>query len=366
MKKICTEAWVLYSSKIYNEMALKQEKICFDDIQQDEVLALPLFGCLEGNILHAIERNPIDICIQRNEDKIILGNAGVVVIEKVGSSVKALKPGDYCIFFCNAENDAYGFPLKIAGYDAPNSIGIFAKRIKLHEKQAIPIPKNITYSLPQWAAFSLRYITAWSNWIVAYNCWRSQMKTQKNEEMHVFGWGGGVAFAELSLANYYGCKVYMTTQKPERISVIKDAGIFPIDLGQFKEFDFEKEFLNYINQVTNGEGASIFIDNIGGNLAKITLKSLARQGVISTCGWKNGTIIPILRPLECINRHIHVHTHYATYDEGIDAINFAVANNWMPPAEDYVFSWEEIPQLLEEYKNNRLISYFPIFSINKI
>ena len=42
----------------------------------------------------------------------------------------------------------------------------------LHETQIIPIPVSSPLSLEQWAAFSLRYITAWANWRVA---WRASV-----------------------------------------------------------------------------------------------------------------------------------------------------------------------------------------------
>ena len=39
---------------------------------------------------------------------------------------------------------------------------VLARQTKMHQKQLIPIPKNTTWPLEQWAAFSLRYVTAWS------------------------------------------------------------------------------------------------------------------------------------------------------------------------------------------------------------
>ena len=78
---------------------------------------------------HALERRPIDICRQRGEDKVILGNAGVVRALKVHSSVATVKEGDLCLVFCNGVADRFGFPEQILAYDAPGSMGVLAKRL---------------------------------------------------------------------------------------------------------------------------------------------------------------------------------------------------------------------------------------------
>lgn len=356
-----TEAWVIKSS--YN--GLKKDKIAFDTLTKDEVLVRPIYGCFEGNMLHAIEKLPVDINKQRKEEKVVIGNAGVVQVDSVGSEVDNLKKGDICIYFCNGNWDKYGYPISISGYDCKGTIGLFAKLTKVHKKNLISIPHSPLISLQQWAAFSLRYITAWSNWKVAYKCYLSQMDTN-NQDINVFAWGGGVSFAELSLAVKKGCKAYMFASTPSRLDMIESEGIHSINRLQFNKENFEREVLDYINDITNGKMASIFIDNIGGNLFNLTLKSLSRQGVIATSGWKNGAALPFVRSMECINRHIFVHTHYATYEEGLDAVDFAVNNNWVPQVENDFYEWENIVDLVNEYKLSNTISYFPIYKINNL
>ena len=127
---------------------------------------------------------------------------------------------------------------------------------------------------------------------------------------------------------------------------------------------FEQGILDQIDRITNGRGVSIFVDNVGGPVHRTTLKALAREGVLTTCGWKRGMRTTVSRAMECISRHIHVHTHYARYDEGIEAVEFAEQNGWMPPPTQRVWSWDEIPSLFEQYSQGAIDSYFPIFSIN--
>ena len=365
MGVITTEAWVLYSAdRQPGRTSLVNESFSFSDISSNDVLAHPIYGCLEGNMLHAVQRDPIDICAERSEEPVVIGNSGVVRVERVGSNVKSIQPGDICIVFGNGVWDEQGYPIKIMGYDAPETMGVLAKKMKLHEKQLIPVAESSPFSLQQWAAFSLRYISAWANWRVAYECWKSQMKDVPPEETVVCAWGGGVSYAQLTLAKHFGCRVIMACSHPDRLAVLENAGIEAIDRAQFAENDFEQGFLEAIAEKTYGRGVSIFVDNIGTAVHRITLKALGRQGVITTCGWKTGMRTLVTRAIECISRHIHVHTHYAKYSEGVDAVRFAHEHNWIPPHEDRVWSWEEIPILFSEYEKGNITTYFPIFAVN--
>ncbi len=365
MATISTEAWVLPSvTRRPKQAELIRETFTFPDIGRNEVLARPLYGCMEANMLHAFQRDPVELCHERNEDSIVLGNAGVVAVERVGSAVTRVKEGDSCIVFGNGVWDDQGYPIKIMGYDAPGTMGVLAKTMKLHELQLIGVPAGTSYSLQQWAAFSLRYVAAWANWRVAYECWQSQMQGVPPEQTIVCAWGGGVSFAQLGLAKRLGCRVMMACSHRERLQLLVDEGIDAIDRSQFNEDDFEQGMLDAIAERTGGKGVSIFIDNIGTPVHRVTLKALARQGVMTTCGWKLGMRTPVARAIECLNRHIHVHTHFARYQEGLDAVEFADEHDWLPRHEKQVWSWEEIPTLFSEYASGNIWSYFPIFAVN--
>lgn len=380
-----TEAWVLHKAKEGDNCPgkLVLENFIFEPIGNDEVLAEPIFGCWEGNMGHALRRHPVDICAQRGEDKVVIGNAGVVRILKTGRNVTNLREGEYCIVFCNGVWDSHGYPKKIFAYDAPGTIGLLAKRTKLHRNQLIPLPQPTRHSLEQWAAFSLRYITAWSNWRVAEGCWKLHHNGNGSEAIHVWGWGGGVAFAEIMLAQLFGFRTALLSSDLQRIRLIETKGILAINRNRFKDLDFqptryqsdpayrdayvtaEQAFLETVAQNTDGHGVSIFVDFIGLPVYRATLKALACPGVITSAGWKAGMNLSTLRALECMNWHIHVHTHYALYSDGIEAVQFAEKHSWLPVLEDKIFSWDEVPNLASAYIDGALSSYFPIFRVNE-
>jgi NADPH:quinone reductase-like Zn-dependent oxidoreductase len=381
---ISAEAWVLRQGEFgsHAEGRLERETIAFDDLRDDEALAEPIYGCWEANMTHALRRKPADVCRLRCEKKVVLGNAGVVRVTATGKCVRKVKEGDLCTLVPVAQLDPHGYMLKVFGYDAPGTIGMLAKRTKLREEQLSTIPYRTRFALSQWAASSVRFATAWDNWKVAYACWRVQMPEAECPPPVVWGWGGGVALAELLLAKRLGCRVAMTASCDKRLALLDGLGIDAIDRRQFPALSFdearfgsdgeyrlayidsERRFLAEVRRRTDGERVSIFIDNIGTPVFRATLKALARQGVITTAGWDQGWHTGFSRIEECIQRHIHVHTHGARASEACEAAAFAERTGWMPPLPDRIYGWEEIPILAEQFGAGAVDSYFPVFEVN--
>jgi NADPH:quinone reductase-like Zn-dependent oxidoreductase len=376
-----TDAWVLKAGPSNPAPgALVREPFGFSAISENEVLAEPIYGCWEGNMTHALNRQPIDVCRQRGEDRVVLGNAGVVRILERGRAVENVSVGDVCVLVSVDLWDEFGYPMKILAYDAPGTMGVLAKIIKLNATQVFTISKESQRSLQQWASFPIRYATAWDNWKVALGALRLQMCEQENPRPYVWAWGGGVSLAELLLAKSQGCETALVISNDYRRDLCQSLGITAIDRRLFPDLTFdamrfredfqyrkrytrsESVFLDLVKQHTNGQGVSIFIDNIGGPVFRATCKALARQGVITTCGWKEGAELQINRASECINRHVHVFTHGSKNTQ--DALEYAEHNDWMAPILDDVCEWEDIPSLADAYNQGKIKSYFPIFKVN--
>ena len=379
-----TRAWALpRGDQPKDELHLAE--ITLPELGPEDCLVEPIYGCWEGNMSHVIDRAPIDVAAARDEPFVVLGNAGVVRVLETGPEVKTVTKGQFAVLFCNGVWDKWGYPIKIFGYDAPGSVGLLAKRTVLHQFQVIPVPDNSRYTLKQWAAFSLRYITAWSNWQQAYGCWRVQMTLEDCPSPFVWGWGGGVTWAELTLARFSGARVTMISGNPKRLRAIQRAGMNAVDRRAFPDLDYdaaryrsdeqyrqryrdsEAIFLRTVREQTDDIGVSIFLDYVGSPVTRATIRSLSRQGVVATAGWKEGMRVEHIRAIECIERHTHVHTHYARYPQGRAAIQFAENTGWMPAdtADMDVYDFQEVPQLHLDYNAGRTHSYFPIFEINK-
>ena len=379
-----TDAWVLHAGEKGappKRTQLVRETFEFADPGPEEALVTPLFGCMEGNMGHALDRKPIDIALARNEPKVVIGNAGVVRVDKCGAKVTTCKPGDTAILFCNGDPDEYGYPRRIFAYDTPGTIGMLAKQTKLHQKAIIPIPNKSKHSLEQWAAFSLRYCTAWSNWELAYGTLRLLLTPAELPNPQVWAWGGGVSLGTLVLAKRYGCDVTQMASTDEHLKTIESQGVRPIDRREFKDLYYDKQrfkadkeytdkylaaenaFMAKVNEITGGKGVNIFVDYVGAPVLRATLKALGREGVITTAGWKEGMMIELVRATECIARHQHINTHYARYEQGLAAVEFGEKNDWMPPVDHRVYGFDEVPQMFEDYKADKL-GWFPVFRVN--
>lgn len=350
--------------------------------QPDEVLLEPLYGCWEGNMGHAMAAQPVDICVLRGESEVVLGNAGVVRVLEVGSGIAHVRPGEVCVFFGGGQLDRFGYMELAHGYDLPRSVGLLARRMKAKGHNVIPIPTNSRYSLPQWAAFSLRYITAWSNWRMAHGCYRLQVPESLQPHPHVWSWGGGTSLAELELARLLGARSVLVSSTPAHRELAARKGIATIDkrsLGNIetdidpsemspeRRRDYvraERNLRKLADELTGGEGVSIFVDYIGAPLWRAAWRILGRASVVTSAGWKAGTGISYNRATACVKRTHFIHTHYASVAEATDAVAFAEAHGWMPDVDD-VWAWEDIGALAESYVEGRLSTYFPVFEINR-
>lgn len=377
-------AWVLSTDDLSGgrQPSLVQEEIELSDLEENEILAAPIYGSWEGNMSHAIRSDPLDICKHRREKKVVIGNSAVVRVIDTGKLVRSVAAGQYAVVFPCGVEDRWGYMKEALGYDAAGMHGMLSTLVKLRPRQLIPIPKNSKYSLPQWAAFSVRYITAWSNWELAYGVFRLQLSQQESPAPHVWGWGGGTTFAEIDLARRCGCQAVMLSGNDRNLVTISQRGIRAIDRRLFRELSFDQEqyrknsdyrakydeaeqlFLKEVHRSTEGEMVQIFLDYIGGPLYRATTKALARESVVATAGWKAGMAVTHLRAKECIGRHQHVHTHYARYSQGEQAVQFAEQSGWLPPSPERIYDFNQIPELATNYLEGKT-GYFPCYAVNQ-
>lgn len=385
---ITTEAWVLHqgfegAGSALDTGDLRRETFSFPELADDELLVEPLFGCWEGNMSHAIARRPIDVCRQRGEPRVVLGNSAVMRVLRAGAAARDVREGDVGTLWGAGRVDEFGYMTLAHGYDAPGTVGALARRTKIRRWNFLPLPTTSPYSYAQWAAHSLRYTTAWSNWRTAQGAYRLQVSAEEDPAPHVWGWGGGTTYATLDLARREGCRAVMLSASDDRLAAVQRAGIEGINRRAFAGLAFderryaadaayrqayqavERAFLAVVKERTRGRGAAIFIDYIGAPVARATTKALAREGVLTTAGWLLGMHTSLNRAVECIARHIHVHTHYARRVEALAAIDYSLRTGWMPEVTE-VHAWEDVPRVAREAADGSGRSFFPVIRINPV
>lgn len=381
-----TQAWVLRRGEKGSCEAGLLEKADYElpEMTEYHVLAEPLFGAWEANMTHCLERKPIDVCRIRREKSVVLGNAGVVRVLKTGAKVTACREGDLCLIVPIGSYDENGHMMRVFGYDQPNMMGLLAKQGVYHEYNVTPLPLDTQHSLVRWAGFSVRYATAWENWKLSYNVWRSQFDLEEHPLPYVSGWGGGVTLAMAQLAQHIGCEASIVASTDYRLNMLRDLGLKTIDRREFPDLHFdealfetnrdyrsrylcsEKKFLDEIERVTDGRGVSIFVDNIGGPVFRASLRALSRLGVLTTSGWKNGKKLQYDRTSATVNRHIFLHVHGCRRTEGLKAVQYAEEHDWLPPDDSEVYDWEDVPQLAADFASGKIKSYTPVYQVNDL
>lgn len=375
-----TDAWVLDRRRDGEPRAGQYRRMTIDigRPSADEVIAEPLYGSWEANMSHALDRQPIDVCAFRGEDWVVTGNAGIVRVVEVGRDVSEVEPGQLAIMHSAGRVDDHGHMTHALGYDCPDQMGCLATRIRILGRQLIAVPESSRYSPRQWAGFGIRYVTAWANWEVAGQL--AAVLHGADTPLHVWGWGGGTTLAELDLARRQGHRSVMVSGSPANLDAIGKLGLDVVDRRQFSGLsvdpdageaerevylDAERVFLGEVAGRTDATGVHVFVDYVGGPVWRVTLKALARRGVVTTAGWKEGMRLQYLRAVQCIAQQQLVHTHFGTRQQAEAAMRFGEAEGWMPPEPERVYSFDEIPDLAEAYRSGAT-GYYPCYSINDL
>jgi NADPH:quinone reductase-like Zn-dependent oxidoreductase len=137
------DGWFLYAgdgSRDARPGQLVRETFEVPRLKENQVLVEPLFGSWEGNMGHAVMRRPVDVCLQRGEPKVILGNSGVVRVLEIGKAVTTVKPDQLAIVLGSGEVDRFGYMVKAMAYDAVGTMGLLATRSVVDQITLIPLP----------------------------------------------------------------------------------------------------------------------------------------------------------------------------------------------------------------------------------
>jgi NADPH:quinone reductase-like Zn-dependent oxidoreductase len=379
---ISADAWFVYAATPGQERTratVVRERYTLDDLAPDELLLAPTYGCWEANMGHILDRNPIDICAVNGWERRILGNGGVARVIECGAETTGVEVGQHVLMF-GLETDRWGYPVRIMGYDSALS-GFLTTRLKLKVEHVIPLPECSTKDLVRWAAFNVRYLTAWSNWRVAMGTFRVLLSEEEFPRINVWGWGGGTALAETQLAALLGHRAVALASTSERLELVRKCGVEPLDRTRFPALQFDEKlyrsdpefaqayreseaaFLETVAEQTGGDGVQIFVDLIGSPVFRATLKALGRHGIVTTAGWKAGMRLTYLRAMEAMGRHQFVHTHFSQRGDAEQAMAFAMQHDWLPIVDERIYSFDEIPELAERYAAGDY-RMFPCYQVN--
>lgn len=183
--------------------------------------------------------------------------AGVVLA--VGDSVKGFKPGDRVLTL--AEHGGY------------------AQKAVAKAHDCFILPDDLAFE--QAAGMALAYDTAWFSL-----CERGRAKA--GETVLVLGATGGVGMAAVQLARAYGLTVIAGVSSPaKRDMVIKAGAHHCVDVSAPNLRDSLRE---QVYALTDGKGADIVLDPLGGDIFDAALRTVAWCGRLVVIGFAAGRI----------------------------------------------------------------------------
>ena len=217
--------------------------------------------------LCAVGINPIDTKLRKRgtfypeQIPAILGCDGSGIVEAVGSNVSRFQVGDE-VYFC------YGGLGK-------KGTGNYAEYAVVDERFVAAKPQSLSFA--EAAAAPLVLITAWE---ALYD--RGRLEAGRRVLIH--GGSGGVGHVAIQLGKLKGAEVYTTISSAEKAAFVKNLGAHPINYQ-------ETNFVDAVNDWTEGEGVELAFDTVGSENLEKTFAAVQLYG----------DVVTILSPSETIN-----------------------------------------------------------------
>lgn len=185
------------------------------------------------------------------------GPAGTVVA--LGSGVTSLAIGDRVL--------------------AMAEIGGYAELAVAPEAQCYRLPDTMDFE--QAAALSLAADTAWFGL-------RERGRVQAGESVLVLGATGAVGLAAIQLARAFGARVLAGVSSMAKADLVSQAGADEV-------IDLSRENLRdslraQVHEATDGAGADVVLDMLGGDIFDAALRALAWRGRLVVIGFAAGRI----------------------------------------------------------------------------
>ncbi|MFL5266380.1 MAG: NADPH:quinone oxidoreductase family protein [Stellaceae bacterium] len=172
--------------------------------------------------------------------------------------------------------------------------GGYAEAVTVVANQCYRLPPSMSFT--EAASLSLVYDTAWF-------ALRERARLESGETVLVLGASGGVGQAAIQLAYEMGARVLAGILRPERAAAVRAAGADAvIDLSAAHLRD---SLRTQVFAVTDGRGADIILDPLGGTIFEAAVRALAWRGRLVVIGFAAGTI-PTIRTNYLLLKNIEI------------------------------------------------------------
>ena len=176
-------------------------------------------------------------------------------VEALGDGVTSLRVGD-----------------RVLGY---SGYGAARQRIALAAERLVKIPDAVDFD--RAAGLCVTYGTT-------LHALKDRAKLASGETLAVLGASGGVGLAAVELGKLMGARVIACASSADKIAFAREHGADDgIDYGS-------EDLKEALRRVTQGKGADVIYDPVGGALAEAALRSIAWEGRFLVVGFAAGEI----------------------------------------------------------------------------
>lgn len=207
-----------------------------------------------------------------------------------------------------------------------NGNGGLCQFIAADQRQLIEIPDGVEFN--EAAALPIAYGTS-------HRMLFTRGKIKAGEKVLILGASGGVGVSCLQFAKMMGCEVYAATSSQEKGRKLKELGADHI-INYAEEADFSKA----VWRASGKKGVDVAVNFTGGDTWIPTLRSMAVNGRILTCGSTAGHLCEI--DVRFVwHREIDIIGSRAYVPEDIKACLDFVASGRLAPVIESIFPLEQ-------------------------
>ncbi|MGO4573601.1 NAD(P)H-quinone oxidoreductase [Microvirga sp. 2TAF3] len=168
--------------------------------------------------------------------------------------------------------------------------GGYADYAVVHESNALPVPAGL--SLEEAGAVPETYFTVWTNVF-------ERGRLQPGETLLVHGGTSGIGTTAIQLAKAFGARVIATAGSREKCEAC-------LALGADLAFNYrETDFVAAVKEATNGKGADVILDMVGGDYIPRNYEAAARDGRIVQIAFLKGSRVEVDFRLLMLKRLTH-------------------------------------------------------------
>jgi NADPH2:quinone reductase len=220
------------------------------------------------------------------------------------------------------------------------ALGAFAERVALPASALHRMPDAMSF--PEGAAFPVVYPTSFAALVYRANL-------RAGETLLVHAAAGGVGIAAVQIGKALGARVIATAGGADKLDVARRAGAD-------EAIDYSRgDWVEAVKRATNGRGADVIYDPVGGEIFDGSMKCIAWNGRLLVIGFASG-VIPEVKANRILLKNISVvGLHWGAYaqhePERVPEVFAGLAKLYdeghVRPVIFGTYSLDEVPQALE-------------------